>query len=80
MHTTACHPASLLRYTFIGLIRAIYLYGETANRNRYTIPKTKTLVKKIVPISAFSFLTITAQNREERGVKNSRSIGIKLVE
>jgi hypothetical protein len=29
------------------------LYGETAYRNRYTIPKIKTLVKKIMPISAF---------------------------
>jgi len=31
------------------------LIGETAYRNPYTIPKTTTPVKKIVPFSAFLF-------------------------
>jgi hypothetical protein len=62
MYITACHPVSLLRYCFIGLVQTIYLYGETAYRNPYNIPKTTTPVKKIVPISALFLSTPPQEN------------------
>jgi hypothetical protein len=72
MYITACHPVSLLRRSFIGLIQAICLNGETAYRNPYTIPKTTTPVKKIVPFSALSHLLLTITAPKQGGKRGQK--------
>jgi len=61
-----------LRCSFIGLIPAIGLYGETAYRNPYTIPKITTPVKKIVPFSAFLHLLLNITALKQGGKRGQK--------
>jgi hypothetical protein len=51
------------------------LYGVTAYRNRYTIPKIKTLVKKNMPISTFLSGHRHTKNRQQDAKKTVEALG-----
>jgi len=51
------------------------MYGVTAYRNRYNIPKIKTLVKKIVPIPAFLSGHRHNKNRQQDAQKTVKALG-----
>jgi len=48
------------------------LIGETAYRNPYTIPKTTTPVKKIVPFSAFLHLLLNITAPKQGGKRGQK--------